>query len=98
MSLVPLYSKEQIQSWLDAVVLLNPERYEKKEEILKELIEFSIKTQQSAQENLKREQPLGSPCGCMGGPSGCSLCNCQLTHLTYTYRFHLYMYYFYPEE
>lgn len=98
MSLVPLYSKEQVTSWIDAVELLNPERYENKEAILKELIEFRIKTASDAQHNLSREQPCAVPCGCMGGPKGCSLCNCQLTHLTYTYRFHLYMYYFYPES
>lgn len=98
MSLVPLYSKEQVTSWLDAVELLNPERYENKEKVLKELIEFSVKTASEAQQNISRDQPCSSPCGCMGGPKGCSLCNCQLRHLTHTYRFHLYLHYFYPEN
>ena len=93
MSLIPLYTKEQIQARIDAVELLKTDYF--KEDILLELAKFRVKSQEEAQANVNREEPLGYACGCMGGPSGCSMCNCALVHQSYAYRFHLYMHYFY---
>ena len=99
MNLIPIYTKEQILAFITAVELLKPEQYQspKKEEILKDLIEFRITSQEEAQHNVTREEPYTGDCGCMGGPKGCSMCYCSLTHKSYAYRFHLYLHYFYPE-
>lgn len=96
MSLIPMYSKEQLESWIAAVELLNPDLYDQK--IFEELIQFRVKTQEEALQNINREEPSSYPCGCLGGPSGCSMCHCRLTHKSYAYRFHLYMHYFYKED
>lgn len=93
MSLIPMYAEEIVQSWMDATELLKPNFFN--EETMKELIQFRVKTQEEAQQNINRDEPSAYPCGCMGGPSGCSMCHCRLTHQSYAYRFHLYMHYFY---
>ena len=95
MPLIPIYTKEQLQSWIDAVELLKPDLYDKK--IFEELIQFKVKTQEEALQNINRKEPSSYPCGCLGGPEGCSMCYCSLTHKSYAYRFHLYLHYFYPE-
>ena len=99
MNLIPIYTKEQVLSFIAAVELLKPEQYQspKKEEILKDLIEFRITSQEKAQHNVTQEAPYTDACGCMGGPEGCSMCYCSLTHKSYAYRYHLYLHYFYPE-
>lgn len=97
MTLIPIYTLEQIQAYIEAVELLNPELYENKDKILKELIEFRITTQEESQHNVTREKPYTGVCGCVGGPKGCNMCNCQLIIRSYTYRFHLYKHFFYPE-
>ena len=99
MSLIPICSKEQVLAYIAAVELLEPELYQspKKEKILKDLIEFRITSQEKAQHNVTQEAPYADACGCMGGPEGCSMCYCSLTHKSYAYRFHLYLHYFYPE-
>ena len=100
MTLIPTYTKEQILKYIDAVELLRPELYEspKKEKILKELIQFGVQSQQQAQSNISREQPYSDACGCIGGPEGCSMCNCELYSKTYLFRFHLYLHYFYSDD
>ena len=99
MSLIPIYSKEQVLAYIAAVELLKPDYYQSsnREEILKELIQFRVDSQQEAQSNISREEPGGGACGCMGGPKGCSMCNCELSWKAYSYRYHLYLHYFYPE-
>ena len=100
MTLIPIYSKDQVLAFIAAVELLKPEQYQspKKEEILKDLIHFRITSQEEAQYNVTQEEPYTGDCGCMGGPKGCNMCNCELIWKSYSYRYHIYMSYFYPEN
>jgi hypothetical protein len=92
-SIIPIYTKEEIQARIDAVELLNPNSFN--EDTLKELTQFYIKSQSDAQKNVNIDEPNTYPCGCLGGPSGCSMCRCEIYSQAYAYRFHLYMHYFY---
>lgn len=93
MSIIPIYTKEEIQARIDAIELLNPNFFN--EDTLKELTQFYIKSQSDAQKNVNTDEPNTYPCGCLGGPVGCSMCRCEIYSKAYEYRFHLYMHYFY---
>lgn len=99
-TIIPLLSEEQVLKYINAVEVLNPKRYttEIKNKNLIQLIKFKITSQKEAQINLNSNRPYLFACGCMGGPEGCSFCNCELVHSAYDYRYHLYLYYFYPNH